>query len=513
MCANMLARTLLSCLPVGCIVAAAFAGCSVSAGASLGVGGNDAQASDATSSGDASIGEGGVGDDGGGNDGDSGGSFTEGTHAPFPRIIYQDGGIQTAPKVVTVTFAGDPMATQLAALGATAASSSWWDTVRQGYCEGNNGPCLGDGPTGTSVQIATAPASSYTDSAKGGASTLQTWLQGAIADKTLPAPDTNPITNTIYVLYFPTTTTINLDGSMSCQAFDGYHNSMTSGSQQVVYAVVPECAPPPPPFPNIPAITTLQNTTITAAHELMEAATDPSAVSTGYYMSFDDPTTWGWQDVEGGGEVGDVCVDPFGMNQDETTESGFTVQRIWSNANAAKGIDPCNPIPSSEVYFNAATQYPLYVADVGQSVTVEVDAFSTGPTSDWTLSAQDWSAYANNPYLTFSIGGATQSDAGPVIQVNNGSKVMVTVTLTQDPGSSSNGEADGVIVSLQGDPNQPTAAHWWPFVVMSPADAADAGLDAAVGGQARHGRWPRARPPVRRPLWPGLSVLSRRPRY
>jgi hypothetical protein len=120
-----------------------------------------------------------------------------------------------------------------------------------------------------------------------------------------------------------------------------------------------------------------------------------------------------------------------------------------------------------------------------------VQAFSTGPRSDWTLSAQDWSPYANNPYLTFSIAGGQVTDAGPTVQVNNGSTVQVTVTLTQDPGDliASDGlsGADGAMVSTVGDPNNPTAATFWPFVVLTPVDAADAGIDAAVSTMRRVG--------------------------
>src|ERR1700722_7467484 len=136
----------------------------------------------------------------------------------------------------------------------------------------------------------------------------------------------------------------------------------------------------------------LIQTTITSAHELIEAATDPISTDTtaGYYLNLDDPNTWGWNDIEGG-EVADMCVDLYGIGQDEANDTiggtSFTVQRIWSNAQAAAGGDPCNPIVSAKPYFNASPAQEVFILNVGGSVTFEAHAFSTGPTSNWTLMA------------------------------------------------------------------------------------------------------------------------------
>jgi hypothetical protein len=388
-----------------------------------------------------------------------------------------------------VTFPGDPLAAPLQAFGQTLASSAYWNAVRSGYCASSSA-CVGDGPPATSVTLATPAGASYTDSDQGGPSTLQQWLAGEIASGALPRPDTSPVTETVYILYFPATTSIAFDGTQSCVDFDGYHTSMTLGSQQVPYVVVSECAPLSS-APGAASMTTLQAATLSASHEIVEAATDPSVLSVGYYLDLGDPASWGWNDVEGG-EVADLCIDPFGLDQDWTADGTFTAQRIWSIGQASAGLDPCSPDRPSEVYFNAAPKEAFFVVPVGGSVTFEVDAFATGSTADWTLTAQDWTP-SPSTYLSFSIAGGTDTDAGPAISVNNGSRVRVTASLTQDPGSLAFGEADGVLVSLAGDPARPTAGHYWPFVVMSPADARDAGLDAAIStglrrepGRRRH---------------------------
>ncbi|MGA7121939.1 MAG: hypothetical protein WBY94_17660, partial [Polyangiaceae bacterium] len=389
----------------------------------------------------------------------------------LPQVVYQGGPLIAAPQVVTVTFSGDALASQLQSFGQTVASSAWWDTVRRGYCAGSTGPCAGDGPAGTFVALPSAPAKSYSDSDHGGPSSVQPWLAAAIGSGVLPAPAADPVSNTLYVIYFPETTTVLLDDLTSCVdgGFDGYHNSMAIGSQQIAYAVVVECAPLPPPFPGGPQPTVLESATIAASHEIAESATDPSVTELGYYLDLSNVDNWGWLDIAGGGEIADLCVDPFGLGQDETTDGSFTVQRIWSNANAAARTDPCNPTPQSEVYFNAFPSQSVLVLDVGASATFEATAFSDGPKDDWTLTAQDWSDSMTASYLSFSIAGGMGTDAGPEIGVHDGSTARVTVTLLHDPGTLDTHEADGVLVSSSVGSDGTTLAHWWPFIVMSPA--------------------------------------------
>jgi hypothetical protein len=442
------------------------------------------------------------------------GSSSDTGHTPLPQLIYQGGELLSAPNVVTVTFASDTLASQVRDLGASLTSSAWWNTVRPGYCAGDGGACVGDGPPGSFAVLPGSPSSSYTDSDQGQASTLQQLLAGAIADGTLPTPGANDV----LVVYFPVDavdggipqTTVTLDGMTSCEmgGFDGYHNFMAVNGQQVPFSVVMECPAPPPLLMTIPTIDLLQNTTITTSHEVFESSSDPIP-PTGFLLDLNDLNNWGWADIVGD-EGADLCVDAFGLEQDETSDGTYTVQRIWSNSRAAAGIDPCVPAPEGEAYFNASPkESSFYVVDVGGSVTFEVDAWSSGPIGDWTLLALDWSASTTSTYLDFSIAGGQESQAGPQIQVHDGSRVEVTVTLLADPGSLPTGEADGSIVSLAGDPANPTAAHYWPFVVMSPADAVDAGISqtaARINASARV----RSGPRIHRYGSPGRALAGAR---
>jgi hypothetical protein len=380
---------------------------------------------------------------------------------------------------VTITFPGDSNATSLQTFGATVTNNAWWNTIRAGYCEPGTSTCISDGPAGTSVALKTAPAASYTDSAQGGASSLQTYIAGLIAGGEIAQPDAQ----TILTFYFPASTTVTLDGAASCQVFGGYHNSMTVGGVQFAYAVVDECAPPS----SGPKLTLLQETTFASSHEIVEAATDPfqsmntqtGGLVLGFYLNLNDPNDLSfipWNNI-GGGEAADMCVDFIGLGQDEATEGGFTVQRIWNNAAAATGGDPCVPA-STAIYFNAAPEQWLQTVPIGSSATFNAIAFSSAAMADWFVFGGDLNATQTdaNPYLTITVNG------GKIATVKNGDTITVSVTLNQDPGTIANyataGGATGLLLSSNTDPSasNPTEAHVWPFLVVSPGSAADAGL-------------------------------------
>lgn len=130
---------------------------------------------------------------------------------------------------------------------------------------------------------------------------LRTIVQDAIAAGSLPqsGPDT------LYALFLPPGVAVELQGSLSCRTFCGYHDAI-DGS--VFYAVLPSpdctgCGGGRP---------TLEALTITSSHELAEAITD-AVPGTGWY----DDTY---------GEVGDVCA------WHTKTLGDYVVQLEWSNA-------------------------------------------------------------------------------------------------------------------------------------------------------------------------------------
>jgi hypothetical protein len=112
------------------------------------------------------------------------------------------------------------------------------------------------------------------------------------------------------------------------------------------------------------------------------------------------------------------------------------VARVWSNAAAMAGADPCVPAPSGETYFNSAAILPDAVGwalpfqgaptqltkgvhiPVGGSANVDLHLFSQSPTAGpWSVSAQDLAALnGQTPQLQFTF-DQTSGKAGDTIHM------------------------------------------------------------------------------------------------
>lgn len=424
--------------------------------------------------------------DGGGN-----GTFAVGPHPALPTVVDNGGGILTAPEIVTVTFDPSlytnatvpPAATMLSDLGTfddTITATAWWQTVTKDYCDPQLG-CIGPGSAGPHVAIAQAPAGDgtttcgaqpcYTDTASGGPASLKTYIAGLLSAGTLPAPTAQ----TLYVMYFPSSVVINVDGSLSCDVIGAYHDSLPVGSLDVPYAVVPLCDPEPAAS-GTPELTVEQTATVAASHEIVEATTDPhggegvpndpsSTQHLGFYLTGSDAQSQAWALL--GGEVADLCVDILGMGQDRYTEGNFIYQRIWSNSSAAASHDPCVPVPAGEVYFNAA---PAPAGDealtvgVGATASLRVDAFSDAPAPSWQVFAADiGTGTASGAILTF-----TPSKRLPAM-ANNDQSLPFSVTLTGQPPVPTGAPAGSAGVEPYFVVSEVTggAIHLWPAFIVS----------------------------------------------
>ena len=342
-----------------------------------------------------------------------------GPFAPPPQVVDAGGPVLASPKLVPVFFAGDdvtftaPLADFVSKIGAT----PYFATAVGEY---GVGPATALAP----VQLTETAPATIDDTA------IQTWLQGKLDgnDPGWPANDAN----TVYLLHYPANTTVTLQGSTSCAAFGGYHNDTqldaAHGSAYVAYAVIPRCA-------SFGSLMGIDAVTGAESHEIVESVTDPYPADDPAYVEV-DPAHFEWERVLGGGEVGDMCAQFPGAF---TKFAGFdyTVQRIWSNAQAKAGHDPCQPEPPGEVYFNASpvetddvavsydgqtlTAKGVQIA-VGQSKTIAVELFSDGPTSGpWTVSAQN---ATSSPALGFSFDKTTGV---------NGDTLMLTITVNTVP--------------------------------------------------------------------------------
>lgn len=365
-------------------------------------------------------------------------------HSPLPVLDNNGGSVLTSPRVVTVTYDGDPKAGLLETFGDTITSSRWWDTVRDGFCD-LNGNCVGRGAGGGHVHLGTPPLLKYADSTETSApSTIKDFVARHIEDGTFPPPDPN----TVYAIYFPSSVSVTLDGAISCSQFSAFHNSTVvaargdsdadaaTSSMKVAYVIVPRCSSSDAAL------------TVAASHELAEAATDPYVSARAYYMT---APVW----TRFGGENADLCVS-LGAD-DAYAEGPFFVQRAWSFKAAAASHDPCVPAPDPTVqpYFNVApdTGQDTIVLSAGTSETIALTAFSDGPMADWEVSAAQ---------VPRSQGGSSVVALDLKLDrqtAHNGSKLTLTVTQT---GQTATGYALFVVSSRSG-----ATQHSWPLAVVA----------------------------------------------
>jgi hypothetical protein len=348
---------------------------------------------------------------------------------PLPLLVDLGGPKLTAPRVVTVSFTRDDatLVPFLQGFDDAVTTTAWWDAVASEYG-------VGHGSGGGHVVLPMTAASGYTDSVHGGDSSVRQLIQAAVSDGTLPAPDAQ----TLYVLYFPAGTILRLDGISACAppGTTGWHDtvSVTVGdagaSVDVAYAVLPRCASDPGAM------------TQAASHEIVESATDPSPENAPA-IQMTDPA---W--LAFGPEVADVCV-ATDTNL-STTDSGYVLQRSWSNASARGGHDPCVPRPAGSVYFNMA---PAMGAEeltlgVGETATFALYALADGDAGSWQLQAL---ATNGSTSVALSLDRTT---------VQAGETALLTVTLQSQPTLGPT-ELYGVVSQTTSD------THLWPMLIQA----------------------------------------------
>ena len=247
---------------------------------------------------------------------------------PMPQAVTLKAPSSPRRKIVGITFSGDPLQGDV-------------DT----FVSQNGPPPRATGarrPPSTAWKARwqrRAAAAHERGRARGASSDgdVQAWLTSKInAGGGFPQPDAN----TMYVIFYPSGTTVTMGGGSLCREFQGYHSDYAiAPGQDVVYAVVGRCPPP------VAGLAEIDEVTAEASHELIEMATDPLPQDKPAYAEVDTDHT-AWALVGRGGEIGDLWravphsfFDPPGI----TT----LVQRVWSNKAAAAGHDPCQPAAAS----------------------------------------------------------------------------------------------------------------------------------------------------------------------
>jgi hypothetical protein len=387
-------------------------------------------------------------------------------HADPPQVQDYGGPVLASPKIVPVFFSNDD-ATMVSALKdfvSKVGGTKYWEAATAEYG-------IGAATASTPIDLTEMAPATIDDTA------IQTWLLGKLNgnDPAWPANDGN----TVYVLHYPSTTTITLGNQASCQAFGGYHSNTTldaaHGSADVAYAVVPRCS-------NFAGMSTQDATTGSESHELIEAVTDPYPQTNPAYATIDTAHAY-WQRVLGGGEVGDMCAQ-FPQAFVKFPELPlYTVQRTWSNKAAKAGHDPCQPIfPGEGAYFNASPDlqdtisvtfmgmpvtYKGVEIPLGQSKTIDLDLFSDGPANPWTVEAKDLASLLN-PMAPPALGLSLDATQG-----QNGQKLHLTITVMT---AGKRGTETFLIVNKDANGNE----NWWIGVVGTPV--ADGGAPHDGGG-------------------------------
>jgi hypothetical protein len=326
-----------------------------------------------------------------------------------PQIVNRSGGpVVAEPRLIAVTFDGDAARADLETFISTIGATDYWRHTSAEYG-------VAAATSGTPVHLSeSAPASLSLQEARA-------WL-AAHLDGTHPEWGT-PDDHSFYVVFFPATTTLTLEGLQRCTGFGGYHDAATlPNGQHVVFAAMPRCET----FNGLTGFDILGAAT---SHELLEGVTDPLSDHPAYPTPDSDHIAWM---IETSGEVDDLCAAVPCAN---THVPGFPymVQRTWSNAEAAAGRDPCVPHVSPQPYVVAApvvghvgqgTDASLGVQiAVGESKTLEVDVSSGGPTdAPIMLKAIDGATMKGRPAnLDFSWDRTT---------ARNGDRVHLTVKRT-----------------------------------------------------------------------------------
>ena len=366
--------------------------------------------SDAAGGGDGSARDAAKGD-AAGVDASSDGGVATASHPAQPQVVTLNGTVLKSAKVQLIAYAEDTNLTDVEAMIAELSKTMTWAEQTSEY---------GVGPFTIlpTIQIAGTPPATLDDNAVSDSPFQQTLVTNTTG--TSPAWGAAD-GDTIYAFVIPSGTNVESNGSC-CTDFYGYHyETAVTSSVSVPYAIVCTC--------NSPAglaLTQLENVTTTVSHELAEAATDPFPDTNPAWAQTDsDDAVWTFAT---GGEVADMCE--FNADSNYTPPgSTYMVQRSWSNAAALAGTNPCVPVPMPTPYFDAIPVLPDDVTAygvaskgvtiaVGASGTVDVDLFSTAPTSGpWKVTAYDLNDYLGNAANTTVSLDKTSGSNGDVLHL------------------------------------------------------------------------------------------------
>jgi hypothetical protein len=278
-------------------------------------------------------------------------------YVAFPQVTTQDGAILAPLHLVTLVAANDSVdSTALFGFSSDVVTSRWWSRIAPDY--GLNTV------TDTAHLVGPPITADVTDH------DVFDYITNAVDANGGLARDGH----TLYLLYLPSGINVVQAGvpNTNCRYFGGYHARY--GSRGDNLAVIQRCTETDP----------IENMTVIASHEILEAATDPDG--RGFALPgiaarapWND-AIWNAFDLRGDAELGDLCEGTFWV------EGQSVYQRIWSNARARGDGDPCIPELSEPFYDTSFTQ-DWYPVRAGETVRIPVTGWATGAIDPWALTA------------------------------------------------------------------------------------------------------------------------------
>jgi len=236
---------------------------------------------------------------------------------PAGDMFYYGGSVFSSMKVVSVIWNKDVLQNtkdQVPLLSAALVDSTYVDQMKEYSTKGVSAI---NGHKGTKqvihrgTYIGQVQLTPHNTSKQLTDEDVQKELERQITRGRLPPRDPN----TLYMIYFPSDISINLDGSLSCQAFGAYHfatnDAKISKKKNIFYSVEPECNS---------GFTFL---TFAASHEFAEATTD-NVPTPGSNPDFPQA----WNDAQGF-EVGDKCS---GRGTLSSGAGSWTVTQYYLNS-------------------------------------------------------------------------------------------------------------------------------------------------------------------------------------
>jgi hypothetical protein len=377
----------------------------------------------------------------------SGGDGYEAFPPDLPSIVDNGGPKLTSPKLVTVTWASDTSAAVMQDFDEKIGASAYWRETTSEY---------GIGPAhNQNVVLSSAPPATWEDAQ------IDTWVQtqAQSASSGWPAPDTQ----TVYVVYLPASVQLTSMGQNACLSYAGYHTDLGT-NPDIAYALIPEGCYEGTGY------SLVDNATSSAAHEIVESATDPFSNESPAIIGFDsDHLAWEvwteWQD-----EVADACEYSNEAYYREGSDLPYLVQRIWSNKSAQEGHDPCGP-KAVGPYFDVAPQGLGAVSvqavgpdgmtvspytskgwriGVGQTAVVKVGFLSDAATGSWSVTVAEGDC-CTKPSGLLSISPTTLTG-------KNGDSADVSITVSGAP-------ATGTAISLSFLSSSGNVSHIRPALV------------------------------------------------